>query len=89
MDASLEVTTEEKGLQRSTESLSSGYRDLVGICLRAALVQAMYREEKPFMVMDDPFTNLDDNKTKRSREFLRKLSSEYQIIYLTCSSYRS
>ena len=89
MDASLEMTTEEKGLQRPTEALSSGYRDLVGICLRVALVEAMYREEKPFMIMDDPFTNLDDEKTRRSREFIRKLSEDYQIIYLTCSSYRS
>ena len=70
-------------------SLSAGYRDMVGIALRAALVDAMYTDEKPMLVMDDPFAMLDDEKIVSARAFLQKLASEYQIIYLTCSEGRA
>ena len=84
MDSKLNVTLMEDGALRDTELLSAGYRDLVGICSRMAMVDAMYREEKPFLVMDDPFVNLDDDKQIRGVEFLRQVSEDYQILYFTC-----
>ena len=84
MDSALNVTLMEDGAQRDTELLSAGYRDLVGICSRMAMVDAMYRDEKPFLVMDDPFVNLDDSKQEHGLEFLREVSADYQILYFTC-----
>ena len=84
MDSKLNVTLMEDGALRDTELLSAGYQDLVGICSRMAMVDAMYREEKPFLIMDDPFVNLDDNKQARGMEFLRRVSEDYQILYFTC-----
>lgn len=89
MDANTEVTVDELGLQRGVNTLSCGLRDLIGICLRAALVDAMYQEEAPVLIMDDPFINLDDGKLPAARAFLTELSKRYQIIYFTCSGYRS
>lgn len=89
MDANTEVTVDLLGLQRRVNTLSCGYRDLIGICLRAALVDAMYQEESPVLIMDDPFINLDDQKLPAAQEFLTELSKRYQIIYLTCSSLRT
>lgn len=88
IDANMEVTVEQLGLQRELQAFSWGYRDLIGICLRAALVDAMYQEEAPVLIMDDPFTNLDDQKLPAAKRFLRELSKKYQIIYFTCSSSR-
>lgn len=88
VDANTTVTVDEFGKQRDTISLSSGYRDLVGICLRMALVEAMYKEEVPFLVMDDPFANLDDGKVAAGTEFVQKLAQRYQVIYFTCSKAR-
>lgn len=62
MDANISLTKEESGGRRQITALSSGWQDLVNICLRMALVDAMYKEEKPFLVMDDPFVNLDKEK---------------------------
>ena len=89
IDADIRVTVEKQGRQRETEALSAGYRDLTGICLRLALVDAMYRGEKPTLIMDDPFTNLDDEKTAASAKLLYAVSESYQIIYFTCSASRS
>ena len=88
IDSHTEVTLEEKGMQRSVKFLSEGYKDMVGICMRMALVDAMYQDEKPFVVFDDPFVNLDDEKSKQGMEFLKTVSKEYQTIYFTCHSSR-
>ena len=84
MDSKLNVTRMEDGALRDTELLSAGYRDLVGICTRMAMVDAMYREEKPFLIMDDPFVNLDDEKQARGLKFLSRVAEDYQILYFTC-----
>lgn len=88
IDANTTVTVDELGRQRDTNTLSSGYRDLIGICLRIALVDAMYQEEEPPLIMDDPFTNLDDQKVSAGMDFIEKLAEKYQIIYFTCSASR-
>lgn len=88
IDANTTVTVDELGKQREVNALSSGYRDLIGICLRIALVDAMYQEEEPVLIMDDPFTNLDDGKVRAGREFVEKLGEKRQIIYFTCSASR-
>ena len=91
VDANSNVTIEEKGKQRDAADLSTGWRDLAGICLRTALADAMYppdRGERPPLVLDDPFTNLDDGKIEGAMRFLREMGSNYQILYFTCSSTR-
>lgn len=88
IDANTTVTVDELGKQRNVNTLSYGYRDLIGICLRIALVDAMFQEEEPVLVMDDPFTNLDDRKVRAGREFVKKLGEKRQIIYFTCSTSR-
>lgn len=84
LDANLEISVIEQGLPRNTGFLSSGYRDMVGICMRMALIDAMYKEEKPFIIFDDPFVNLDDDKTTGAMTLLNLIAKEYQIIYFTC-----
>jgi uncharacterized protein YhaN len=89
VDANTTVTVDEMGKQREVNTMSSGYKDLIGICLRLALVDAMYTEESPMLIMDDPFTNLDDCKISAGKEFIEEIAEKYQIIYFTCSDSRS
>ena len=89
LDANINITKMEMGERREKESLSRGYRDLVDIALRMALVDAMYNNEKPFVVMDDPFVNLDTGKLEEAKEFLNKMSADYQVIYFTCHESRA
>ena len=55
LDANAHLTIEEQGLPRLPELLSAGYRDIAGLCMRMALIDAMYQNDAPFILMDDPF----------------------------------
>lgn len=89
MDAQSVISIMEQGTQRDIRNLSNGCQDMIGICMRLALVKAMYQEESPFLVMDDPFVNLDSDRLSTSLEFLEKVAEEYQIIYMTCHESRA
>lgn len=88
IDANINLTAREYGQQRDTRLLSTGYQNLTGVCMRMALLDAMYRQEKPFVIFDDPFVNLDGDKIEGGLEFLKKISEEYQVIYFTCHDSR-
>jgi len=84
LDANANLTVEEQGLPRKPEFLSTGYRDLLGLCMRMALVDAMYQDSQPFILLDDPFVNYDDRKREGGMEFLKSAAEKNQIIYVTC-----
>ena len=89
IDANINLKVREQGELRETRWLSAGYQDLIGVCMRLALVDAMYQEEKPFLILDDPFVNLDKEKVKCGNELLLDVAKEYQVIYFTCHDSRS
>lgn len=88
VDANMELKMKEQGEYRDVQWLSAGYQDLIGFCMRLALVDAMFPETKPFLVLDDPFVNLDQEKAQKGNELLKQLGKEYQTIYFTCHSSR-
>ncbi len=88
IDIDLNVTALEKNGEKSTEYYSKGYQNLFEICKRFALVDVLFTGEKPFIMLDDPFYNLDDEKLNSSLELIKKLSEEYQILYFVCHESR-
>ncbi len=88
LDANLNILLKEAGTTHDIRSLSEGYRDLVGLCRRMAMVDAMYDMEKPFLIFDDPFVNLDESRLSGALKFLDEISHEYQVIYFSCHQSR-
>lgn len=88
IDVDLIVTTVEKGGDRSTDYYSKGYQNLFEICKRFALTDVLFSGEKPFIILDDPFYNLDDDKLNAAVELIKNLSKEYQILYFVCHESR-
>lgn len=88
-DTDLNLSFLNQGMTLSSRVLSRGLEDLTELCRRMAFVEAMYGDEKPFLVFDDPFVNLDDEKYRKAVLFLERLSREYQIIYFSCSKNRN
>ncbi|MGM9636544.1 MAG: hypothetical protein ACI3YK_01000 [Eubacteriales bacterium] len=88
MDGTLTVLSEEAGKQRPAASLSRGRQDLVSLCARLALSDAMFEGKADFLILDDPFVNLDDGRMKTTLALLEKLAEDRQILYLTCSESR-
>ena len=85
MDTSFEIRMREAGQTRTMESFSRGWRDAVELCVRLSLTDALYAEgERPFLLLDDPLVNFDDERLAAARALLDKLSQKYQILYFVC-----
>lgn len=88
MDTSFAVMKNEKGALKSAEAYSRGTRDMYALAARFALIDSLYENESPFVILDDPFAYFDDSKLSRAASALSAIAKEKQIIYLTCSSAR-
>ncbi len=73
---------------KEKQFLSRGTQDLVEICKRFALVQSVFEKEKPFIVLDDPFINLDENILQNTLSLIENFAKDYQIIYFICHKSR-
>ena len=89
LDADGHAVIEDRGLIRSADLFSSGYQTLTYFCLRLALVDAMYKNERPVLFLDDPFAELDEPKLKKAKELLSAAAERYQILYFTCHPSRA
>ncbi len=89
VSTSLEINVSEGAVNEKMDSLSRGKQDLVKFSLRMALIDSVYRDcEKPFVVLDDPFVNFDDNTLEAAKNEIRSISEDYQVLYFTCHSSR-
>jgi len=83
------IEAKRYGESRGLGYFSTGYQELLNVCIRLALVDNLYKIDKPAIILDDPFANLDDDKLNNAKDLLNKISSEYQVIYLVCHSSRA
>lgn len=89
VSSSFTLTINEQGKGRSEESYSRGIRDLYALAMQVALLDAMYPENPPFLILDDPFIAFDDKRCKRGVALIKKLAEERQILYFSCSRSRA
>ena len=73
---------------KGLDSYSRGYQSIISLCMRLALIDCLYPKEKPFIILDDPFVNFDDEKLGLCKNLMKDISSKYQIIYFTCHDSR-
>ena len=88
LDVDMNVMVEDATGNKEMEYLSQGYQDLMNICKRFSLIESIFEKEKPIIVLDDPFVNLDDELNKNALKLLKKLAESYQIVYLSCHTSR-
>ena len=89
MDTSFKVKLREGGKTQHPESLSQGWRDAMQFCVRLSLADALYGEgERPPIILDDPFVNLDERRLEAAKRLLVALADKYQILYLVCHNER-
>jgi len=84
LDVKLKVKMREAGASRDLEYFSAGWQDMIQIAERFSIVDALYEEEQPVLILDDPFVNLDTEKQGRAMELLESLTEKWQMIYFTC-----
>lgn len=88
IDVDMSITIEENGSAKVVDFYSKGYQNLFEICKRFALIDVLFAGEKPFIILDDPFSNLDDDKLPLTTSLINKLSKEHQVIYFVCHESR-
>ncbi len=88
MDKNFKLYFESGGEIRDDRHLSSGQRCILSLCFRMSLIENAFGGEKPFIIMDDPFVNLDENHVEKVVEFIKQISKDEQIIYLCCHKSR-
>lgn len=89
IDAGLRIERKEEGAFHDAEAQSDGYADMIGLCIRMAILDVKFTREKPPVIMDDPLVYLDDAHLSGAKEFLQKIADSYQVIYLTCRGGRA
>ena len=89
VDKDLRLYMDEQGAAREVGSFSAGMADSIYLCMRLSLIDALFTKEKPFLILDDPFVNLDDKHTKRALEILRRIAQDHQVLYLVCNTGRT
>lgn len=88
MSEDLELSFVDRGLSREQGYLSEGLQDLCRFCQKLAIFDAMFQEKKAFLLLDDPFSHLDEKNGARARALLEELAESRQIFYFTCSEER-
>ncbi|MDD3809792.1 MAG: AAA family ATPase [Erysipelotrichaceae bacterium] len=89
VDINLDVNYFHEGQAHSFQQLSKGMQDLVQICLRLALVEAVYQAgPRPLLILDDPFVNLDETRLNGAKGLIEAISDEYQVFYFICHESR-
>lgn len=84
LDARFGLRYAPNRVTREIGHLSSGLMDIVWLCERLAVIEAVYGDAKPVLILDDPFANLDDTMQQRAFSLLEQVSGRQQILYLTC-----
>ena len=74
---------------RDVAYFSRGQRDVIDFSLRMALVKTLFEGgERPFIILDDPFSALDSTNFEAAAETVRALAADHQVIYTVCSQQR-
>lgn len=88
IDTSFTLMKTDLGKSRQAEAYSRGTRDMHALAMRLALIDALYGENSPPVILDDPFIAFDDKHIERASQILKKLSHNRQIFYFACSKSR-
>ena len=83
-DFALSILTENG--TKPISSLSAGTRDAAYFSLRTALSSMLFPADRPPMILDEVFAQLDDSRAENLLDLLSHVAEESQIIILTCHS---
>ncbi|MBQ4086797.1 MAG: AAA family ATPase [Clostridia bacterium] len=74
----------ETGEITDSGSLSRGTYDLLYISLRLATLAVLFEEKVPTMVLDDAFSQMDDERLQKIVSYIKKAPFFGQVLNFTC-----
>lgn len=66
------------------EKLSEGTKETVYLAFRLAMLDHIFPNGGGLAVLDDPFSNMDAERTAKSVEIIKDTAKRHQVILLTC-----
>lgn len=89
LDSDLNIAIDTQSGFKEKAYLSAGNQDMVDICKRFALVKSIFKKQMPFIILDDPFVNLDEISLQNMLKLVKDFAEEMQIVYLVCHESRA
>lgn len=79
---SMQVYSDERPLNYDT--LSEGTKETVSLAFRLAALDHLFPDGDGMIVLDDPFVDMDAERTAQGCALLRECATRHQVIFLTC-----
>lgn len=64
--------------------LSEGTKETVSLAFRLAVLDHLFPDGGGVIVFDDPFTDMDADRTAQACELIKECATRHQVIFLTC-----
>lgn len=64
--------------------LSEGTKETVSLAFRLAVLDHLFPNGGGVIVLDDPFTDMDAERTEQSCVLVKECAKKHQVIFLTC-----
>lgn len=66
------------------KKLSEGTKETVSLAFRLAVLDHLFPDGGGVIVFDDPFANMDAERTAQSCELIKECAEKHQVLFLTC-----
>ena len=66
------------------QKLSEGTKETVSLAFRLAVLDHLFPDGGGVIVFDDPFTDMDEERTLQACDLLKECAKRHQVIFLTC-----
>lgn len=64
--------------------LSEGTKETVSLAFRLAVLDHLFPDGGGIIIFDDPFTDMDRERTAQACELIKECAKRHQVIFLTC-----
>jgi len=84
MEEILPESISGNGKTLGTELLSHGTTDSLALALRLSMADYFLKQDKGFIVLDDPLTDMDEDRRRYAATCLENYAVEKQVFLFTC-----
>lgn len=87
MDENMDVNIQSGNNHMTYEILSEGTKDTIALAFRLAILEHLFLNGGGLVVFDDPFTEMDENRTEQACKLVQKFADAgNQVIFVTCDN---
>lgn len=79
-----EKLIKDDGSKLTYNLLSFGTKDTFSLALRLTMAEYFLRDKSGFLILDDPFVDMDPGRQALAAEQINKFAKTRQVIFLTC-----